>query len=87
MFNLVVCTFEEPIVKNGHFAFRTIEHDDCVVPAHSFKYIARLQEVNSSEYPMLIRIEENAGHDTGKTVDEILDEAANKYTFLFHHVK
>ena len=46
----------------------TADHDDRVVPAHSFKFAATLQECNSGPYPTLIRIDTKAGHGGGKPV-------------------
>src|SRR5690606_22327568 len=51
----------------------TGDHDDRVVPAHSFKYAARLQEVQSCANPVLIRIETKAGHGAGKQIAERAD--------------
>lgn len=61
----------------------TADHDDRVVPAHSFKFIARLQEVQAGDAPVLIRIEERAGHGAGKPTSKILDEQADKWAFMF----
>lgn len=61
----------------------TADHDDRVVPAHSFKYIATLQEKHSGDNPTLIRIETNAGHGAGKPTGKILDEYADEWAFLF----
>jgi len=65
----------------------TSDHDDRVVPAHSFKYIARLQELNTSKNPMLVRIAKNQGHGAGKSIQQIIDEESDKMTFLFKHIK
>lgn len=65
----------------------TADHDDRVVPAHSFKYIARLQEMNTSDQPMMIRIDSNSGHGAGKSVKKIIDEETDKFAFLFEHIK
>ena len=61
----------------------TGDHDDRVVPAHSFKFAARLQEYHKGEDPVLIRIETNAGHGAGKPTDKIIQEQADKWCFLF----
>lgn len=61
----------------------TGDHDDRVVPAHSFKFIARLQQVQSAEAPVLIRIETNAGHGAGKPMDKVIAEIADKWAFMF----
>jgi prolyl oligopeptidase len=62
----------------------TGDHDDRVVPAHSFKFIARLQQVQSGDAPVLIRIETNAGHGAGKPMDKVIAEIADKWAFMFH---
>lgn len=62
----------------------TGDHDDRVVPAHSFKFIARLQQVQAGDAPVLIRIETNAGHGAGKPTDKVIAEVADKWAFLFH---
>ena len=61
----------------------TADHDDRVVPAHSFKFAARLQEVNDGPNPTLIRIDVKAGHGAGKPTSMILDEQADKFAFTF----
>jgi len=60
----------------------TADHDDRVVPAHSFKFAARLQEAHRGEHPVLIRIETKAGHGAGKPTGKVIEEAADKYAFL-----
>lgn len=64
----------------------TADHDDRVVPAHSFKFAARLQACQSGQRPALIRIEKNAGHGAGKPTSKILDEQADKWAFMFHEM-
>ena len=64
----------------------TADHDDRVVPAHSFKYTATLQEKYNGANPVLIRIETMAGHGAGKPVSKILDEQADKYAFAFWNI-
>lgn len=61
----------------------TADHDDRVVPAHSFKFAATLQEKQACDKPVLIRIESNAGHGAGKPLSKQLDEMADLYAFLF----
>lgn len=65
----------------------TADHDDRVVPAHSFKYAATLQEANTGIMPKLIRIDSNAGHGAGKPVSKILDEWTDIYTFIFNNMR
>ncbi|MGB0582664.1 MAG: prolyl oligopeptidase family serine peptidase, partial [Limisphaerales bacterium] len=60
----------------------TGDHDDRVVPAHSFKFAARLQEYQSGTNPTLIRIETKAGHGAGKPTDKTIAELADKLGFL-----
>jgi prolyl oligopeptidase len=62
----------------------TADHDDRVVPAHSFKFAAALQRDNGGPHPTLIRIETRAGHGGGKPVSKKIDEAADELSFLFH---
>ena len=60
----------------------TADHDDRVVPAHSFKFAARLQETHHGANPVLIRIETKAGHGAGKPTSKLIEEAADRYAFL-----
>lgn len=60
----------------------TADHDDRVVPAHSFKFAATLQENHTGENPVLIRIETKAGHGAGKPTAKIIEELADKWAFL-----
>ena len=60
----------------------TADHDDRVFPGHSFKFAARLQEVQSGEAPALIRIESKAGHGAGKPTAKVIAEVADRYAFL-----
>ena len=60
----------------------TGDHDDRVVPSHSFKFAAELQHVQSGAAPCLIRVEVRAGHGAGKPTAKILDEHADKWAFL-----
>ena len=64
----------------------TADHDDRVVPAHSFKFAARLQACQSGSRPALIRIEKNAGHGAGKPTSKILDEQSEKWAFMFQEM-
>ena len=63
----------------------TGDHDDRVVPAHSFKFAATLQKNQAGELPVLIRIETQAGHGAGKPMSKMLDEEADKLAFSFYH--
>ena len=60
----------------------TADHDDRVVPAHSFKFAAHLQAAQGCERPTLIRIDTNAGHGAGKPTSKRIDEAADTYSFM-----
>lgn len=60
----------------------TADHDDRVVPAHSFKFAAALQAVHQGDNPVLIRIETKAGHGAGKPTAKIIEEVADKWSFL-----
>lgn len=64
----------------------TADHDDRVVPAHSFKYIAILQEKNKGNNPMLIRIDVKAGHGAGKPLSKTIEEIADTYAFMFFNM-
>ncbi len=60
----------------------TGDHDDRVVPAHTFKFIATLQAAQSCAKPVLVRIETSAGHGAGKPTSKRIDETADKFAFL-----
>ncbi|NEQ30771.1 MAG: S9 family peptidase [Leptolyngbya sp. SIO4C5] len=60
----------------------TADHDDRVVPAHSFKFAAALQAAHQGEAPVMIRIETKAGHGAGKPTQKIIEEVADKWAFL-----
>tara|TARA_R100001244_G_scaffold71741_2_gene57990 strand:- start:21980 stop:24127 length:2148 start_codon:yes stop_codon:yes gene_type:complete len=62
----------------------TADTDDRVVPGHSFKYIARLQALDTGDAPHLIRIETRAGHGSGKPTDKMIEEYSDIYAFLAH---
>ena len=64
----------------------TADHDDRVVPAHSFKFAARLQAAHKGRNPVIIRIETKAGHGAGKPTAMILDEQADKWAFVFYNM-
>ena len=65
----------------------TADHDDRVVPAHSFKFAATLQAAQSGDAPILIRIETKAGHGAGKPTSKIIEEAADRWAFLLRALK
>lgn len=64
----------------------TADHDDRVVPAHSFKFIATLQEKNTGPNPVLIRIETKAGHGAGTPVSKMIEEVADRWAFMFYNM-
>ena len=64
----------------------TADHDDRVVPAHSFKFGARLQAAHSGPRPVLLRVETNAGHGAGKPIGKVLDEQADKWAFVLNEL-
>ncbi|MBK7702791.1 MAG: S9 family peptidase [bacterium] len=64
----------------------TADHDDRVVPGHSFKYAARIQEAQGCDKPVLIRIETKAGHGGGKPTAKIIEEVADEWAFLAYHL-
>jgi prolyl oligopeptidase len=64
----------------------TADHDDRVVPAHSFKFIAALQENQGCNNPVLIRIETKAGHGAGKPTAKIIEEYSDMYAFIFYNM-
>ena len=64
----------------------TADHDDRVVPAHSFKFAATLQECNDGTHPTLIRIDRKAGHGAGKPMSKVLEEQADIYGFIMYNL-
>ena len=64
----------------------TSDHDDRVVPGHSFKYAATLQAAQGGPAPILIRIETRAGHGAGKPTTKRIEEAADRFAFLVHEL-
>ncbi len=64
----------------------TGDHDDRVVPAHSFKFAAAVQAAQSCDNPTFIRIAVNAGHGAGKPTSMIIEEQADKWAFLFYNM-
>ncbi|MCB0770264.1 MAG: S9 family peptidase, partial [Flavobacteriales bacterium] len=64
----------------------TADHDDRVVPAHSFKFISTLQPAQQGDDPVLIRVQTQAGHGAGMPTSMIIEQQADKWAFFFHSV-
>jgi prolyl oligopeptidase len=62
----------------------TGDHDDRVVPGHSFKFAATLQAAQVGPEPILLRVATSAGHGAGKPTGKLIDEAADRWAFLEH---
>ncbi|MGA4643397.1 prolyl oligopeptidase family serine peptidase [Limisphaera sp. 4302-co] len=77
-----------PGVRYPATLITTADHDDRVVPAHSFKFAARLQECQARNGPpVLIRIETRAGHGAGKPTAKQIEEATDRLAFALHHTR
>ena len=76
----------KPGVKYPATLVTTADHDDRVVPAHSFKFAATLQADNDGTNPTLIRIETKAGHGAGKPTSKQIDEAADIWSFVMYNL-
>jgi len=77
----------KPGVKYPATLVTTADHDDRVVPAHSFKFAATLQADNDGTNPTLIRIETKAGHGAGKPTSKQIDEAADIWSFVMYNLR
>ena len=64
----------------------TADHDDRVVPAHSFKFASALQAAQSCDNPVLISIESKAGHGAGKPTSKLIDDEADKWSFMLYNM-
>lgn len=64
----------------------TADHDDRVVPAHSFKFAATLQQAQRGNLPTLIRVETKAGHGAGMSTQQIVDEQKDFWSFIFYNM-
>jgi Serine proteases of the peptidase family S9A len=65
----------------------TADHDDRVVPAHSFKYAAELQHAQTGDEPKIIRIDSKAGHGGGKPMAKVIEEQADIYAFILYNME
>lgn len=64
----------------------TADHDDRVVPAHSFKFAATMQECQAGDAPVLIRIDSKAGHGSGKPLAKVIASVADIYSFIMYNL-
>jgi prolyl oligopeptidase len=64
----------------------TADHDDRVVPAHSLKFIATLQQHQKGNEPVLVRVDHNAGHGAGKPISKLIDEWADIWSFVMYNL-
>ncbi|MFD1731391.1 prolyl oligopeptidase family serine peptidase [Deinococcus malanensis] len=78
--NLRAAAYPATLITTG-------DHDDRVVPAHSFKFGAQLQRCQTGTAPTLLRIQTRAGHGAGKPTRLVIEEAADIWAFLEHHLK
>jgi prolyl oligopeptidase len=76
----------KPGVKYPATLITTADHDDRVVPAHSFKFAATLQADNDGTNPTLIRIETKAGHGAGKPTNKQIEEAVDIWNFVMYNL-
>jgi prolyl oligopeptidase len=65
----------------------TADHDDRVVPAHSFKFAAALQQAQAGKAPVLIRVQTKAGHGLGKPTTMLIEEQADIYAFALSQMQ
>ncbi len=76
----------KPGTKYPPTLISTADHDDRVVPGHSFKFAATMQADQAGPAPVLIRIETKAGHGGGKPISKIIDETADEWAFVAHNL-
>ena len=76
----------KPGTKYPPTLIATSDHDDRVVPGHSFKFAATMQHDQAGPAPILIRIETKAGHGAGKSITKLIDETADTWSFVAHNL-
>jgi prolyl oligopeptidase len=76
----------KPGTKYPPTLISTADHDDRVMPAHSFKFAATMQADQAGPAPVLIRVETKAGHGAGKPITKIIDETADSWAFVAHNL-
>jgi prolyl oligopeptidase len=76
----------KPGTKYPPTLISTADHDDRVVPGHSFKFAATMQVDQGGAAPVLIRIETKAGHGAGKPISKIIDEMGDEWAFAAHNL-
>jgi len=77
----------KPGTKYPPTMISTADHDDRVVPGHSFKFAATMQADQAGPAPVLIRVETKAGHGAGKPISKIIDETADEWAFVAYNLK
>jgi prolyl oligopeptidase len=77
----------KPGTKYPPTLIATSDHDDRVVPGHSFKFAATMQVDQAGPAPVLIRIETKAGHGAGKSITKLIDETADTWSFVAHNLE
>jgi prolyl oligopeptidase len=75
----------KPGTKYPPTLIATSDHDDRVVPGHSFKFAATMQADQAGPAPVLIRIEVKAGHGAGKSITKLIDETSDTWAFVAHN--
>lgn len=78
--NVIPAEYPPTLITTG-------DTDDRVVPLHSYKFVAALQEVVRSGGPVLLRVDTRAGHGLGKPIGKVIDESADIYAFFLHHLR
>jgi prolyl oligopeptidase len=76
----------KPGTKYPPTLIATSDHDDRVVPGHSFKFAATMQADQAGPAPVLIRVEVKAGHGAGKSITKLIDETADTWSFVAHNL-